>query len=230
MLKQFGCSAVMAGLVFAGSVSTASAQNYVASPWTFVGTAAQCGVAGSKIVTSSWMGGLGLPDNGVAHPSSNKKEVHEGLLLSKHGPTGNCSSAGADILGWTPGAPLNALGFDVRKGSACGAGAPRFSVRSGTTYYFFGCTYGNIGGAPQDPANWDRVEFTAAGAPVTGYPGAETFVFGVTPVDEIFILIDEGTDTPTFPDNPAGIGLAVVDNIRINNTFITKKKGNPIQP
>jgi hypothetical protein len=210
-----------------GSVSTASAQNYVASPWTFVGTVATCGVNGAKIVTSAWLGGLGLPDNGVAHVSSNKKEAHEGLLLSKHGPMANCSSAGADIIGWTPGAPLTALGFDIRKGSACGAGAPRINVKSGGTTYFFGCVHGTKTAAPQDAANWDRITFDAAGGP---YAGAETFIFGVTPVDEIYIVLDEGTDIVTGADNPAGIGLAVLDNIRINNTYITKKKGNPIQP
>ena len=48
-------------------------------------------------------------------------------------------------------------------------------------------------------------------------------------MDAIQIIFDEGTDTAT-PGNPEGIGLTVLDNIRINNTFITKKKGNPILP
>jgi hypothetical protein len=226
-MKRFGLAVVLGVSVFGASVSTAFAQNYVADPWTFVGTASDCGVAGSKIVTSEWLGGMGLPDNGVAHPSSNKKEKHEGLLLSKHGPTPNCSSAGADIVGWTPGAPLDALGFDRRLGTACSGGAPRINVVSGSTTYFFGCGHGQKSAAPQDPANWERVTFTGSGGP---YPGAETFIFGVTPVDAIYLVLDEGTDTVTLPDNVAGVGLAVLDNIRINNTFITKKKGNPIVP
>jgi hypothetical protein len=222
-MKRFGLAAVLGVFVFGTSVNTAFAQNYVASPWTFVGTAAECGTAGSKIVTSEWLGGMGLPDNGVAHPSSNKKEKHEGLLLSKNGPTPNCSSAGATIEGWTGGAPLTALGFDRRLGTACGAGAPRFNVVSGSTTYFFGCSAGLKSAAPQDTANWERVTFDQSVAPAG-------FIFGVTPVDEIHIVFDEGTDTPTLPDNIAGVGLAVLDNIRINNTFITKKKGNPIVP
>jgi hypothetical protein len=164
------------------------------------------------------------------HPSASAKDIHSGVLMSKNGPTSNCSAPYADLVGWTPGAPVTAIGFDVRKGGACGAGAPRINLYSGSNTYFFGCTYGVIGGAPQDPANWDRVLFDAAHAPVTGYPGAETFVWGVTPVDAIQIVFDEGTDTVTGVDNPAGIGLTVIDNIRINSTVVTKKKGNPIVP
>ena len=227
-MKRFATTVVAAGFILAGSASTASAQNYVVEARTFVGTAAECAPApaGRKIVTSQWLTGAGLPDNGTAHPAAAAKDSHSGLLLSKHGPTSNCSAAYANILGWTPGAPLTALGFDVRKGGACGAGAPRINVYSGSTTYFFGCAHGTVtaGGAPQDPANWDRITFSAA-----AYPGAETFIWGVTPVDAIQIIFDEGTDTAT-PGNPEGIGLTVLDNIRINNTFITKKKGNPILP
>jgi hypothetical protein len=54
-------------------------------------------------------------------------------------------------------------------------------------------------------------------------------VFGVTPVASIDIVFDEGTDTPSA-DAPAGVGLATLDNIRINNTLITRKSGNPVLP
>ena len=43
--------------------------------------------AGRKIVTSQWLNGMGLPDNGTAHPAVASKDIHSGLLLSKHGPT-----------------------------------------------------------------------------------------------------------------------------------------------
>jgi len=228
-MKRFTTTVVAAGFMLAGVATTASAQNYVVDAKTFVGTAIQCGgPAGKKIVTSTWESGLGLADAGAVHPGA-AKDVHQGLLLSKNGPTSNCSAAYADILGWTPGAPVTEIGFDVRKGGACGAGAPRINLYSGANTYFFGCAYGVIGGAPQDPANWDRVRFNSAGEPVGGYPGAAGFIWGVTPVDSIQIIFDEGTDTPTV-NNPAGIGLTVLDNIRINNTTVTKKKGNPIVP
>jgi len=211
-------------LLMFGLASAAAAQTrYVAAPWTFVGTAAECGVAGAKIVTSSWLPGMGLPDNGTANPDG--KDAHLGLLLSKNGPTANCSSAGASIVGWTSGDTLHTLGFDYRNGGHCGAGAPRFNVTDtfGNTY-FFGCAAGAHSAAPQDPGQWERVTFTAS---AQGFP--PTFVFGVTPVASIDIVFDEGTDS-TSPDDPNGVGLAVLDNIRINNTIIRNKKGAIVTP
>lgn len=201
----------------------ASAQKYSAAAGTFVGTAAQCGgAAGAKLVSAAWVNGLGLLDIGFGGIA------HQGLLLSKNGPTANCSSAGADITGWTPGGTLSALGFDYRLGGHCGAGAPRFNVTSGENTYFFGCFSGTASAAPEDAANWRRVVFDGAGGP---YPGAEGFVFGVTTVDSIQIVFDEGTDTPSPDGNaPAGVGLTTLDNIRISNTLITKKRGTPIVP
>jgi hypothetical protein len=209
----------------------ASAQSYIVVAKAFVGTSAQCNPspAGNPIVTSAWQNGLGLPDNGTANPGGGT--VHQGLLLSKNGPTPNCSSAIANVTGFpTDGSfTLNTLGFDYRNGGHCGAGAPRINVvdMSNTTY-FFGCYAGTKSVAPQDPANWTRVTFDGADGP---YAGAEAFVFGVTPVKAIQIVFDEGTDTAS-PDGsePAGVGLAVLDNIRINNTFVTRKVGNPILP
>jgi len=203
----------------------ASAQKYIAVAGTFVGTVADgCDPAGHKIVTAIWLGGLGLPDNGTANPGGG---VQQGLLLSKNGPSSDCSAAGASITGWTSGGTLNALGFDYRLGGHCGGGAPRFNVTdTSDVTYFFGCNTGTASAAPQDPANWTRVTYNAAGAP---YPGAELFVFGVTPVKSIEIIFDEGTEVPNAGD-PEGVGLTTLDNIRINNTLITKKAGNNILP
>jgi hypothetical protein len=152
------------------------------------------------------------------------------MLLQKNGPTTDCSAAtatitvgGSAVLSLT----IDTLGFDFRNGTSCGAGAPRFNVYSGSTTYFFGCASGTKTAAPQDPAQWTRVTFNAAGAP---YPGADTFVFGVTPVDGIDIIFDEGTDTALPPDAAGGPGLVTLDNIRINNTFIRRAAGNPFTP
>jgi hypothetical protein len=40
----------------------------------------------------------------------------------------------------------------------------------------------------------------------------------------ISIILDEGTDS-TSTDDPAGIGLGVIDNIFIDGTFIRKGAG-----
>jgi len=101
-----------------------------AIPFVFIGNDGDCGPGtfGSHIVTSAWLGGMGLPDrggdtalNGVA---ATKDDPHRGLLLSKNGPTTDCSSAGARIVGaqgMTTDA-TSALGFDYRNGGHCGAG------------------------------------------------------------------------------------------------------------
>jgi len=85
-----------------------------ADPFVFVGKAGECGElapgvpypAGSNIVTAAWLGGAGLPDNdgqnsNLANPADNpnKGDRRRGLLLSKNGPTADCSAAGADIKG-----------------------------------------------------------------------------------------------------------------------------------
>src|SRR2546430_8145079 len=51
-----------------------------AVPFAFVGTAAQCGgPAGARIVTSAWLGGMGLPDNGGGnlHPTTPRGPPHK---------------------------------------------------------------------------------------------------------------------------------------------------------
>ncbi len=224
-VRVLAMGVVAVALVGVLSVNASATGTYSAVAFSFVGTAGQCNPfpAGNKIVTSSWLSGVGLPDNGTANPGGGTP--HQGLLLNKNGPTSNCSAAGASIVGFVANGTLSALGFDYRLGGHCGAGAPRFNVTDniGNTF-FFGCNGGTPSAAPQDPANWTRVTFDQTNAP----PG---FVFGVTQVASIEIIFDEGTDTPSPDGNaPAGVGLATIDNIRINNTFITKRAGNPILP
>jgi hypothetical protein len=200
-----------------------------ARPWVFVGTAAQCGTAGSKIVTSGWLAGMGLPDNGTTlnTAAAAAYDPHTGLLLNKNGPTSNCSASGATIEGlpWG-GTTISELGFDYRIGGHCGAGAPRFNIVTTTgVFYFAGCNRGAESPAPQDPAKWTRVRFaTGVGFVDPADPSSPAFVFGVTRVKSIEIVFDEGTDTPSLSD-PTGVGLAVLDNIDIGGKLITRGKG-----
>lgn len=207
-------------LVIGLSAQSAYAQTYKAEPANFVGTAAECAVyglpAGNKIVTSLWDGGLGLPDNGGVHPSG--KDKHEGILLSKNGLTSNCSSATAEITidGDSATVDVDAVAFDIRNGTSCGAGAPRINIYHSGGTYFAGCSGAPSKiPAPQNPTEWTRV--THSGLGLTGVTGIE-------------IIFDEGTDTALAPDAPAGPGLAVIDNIRVNNTVIRRKKGNEFTP
>jgi hypothetical protein len=201
-----------------------------AVPFTFVGTAADCAPspAGSRIVTAAWLGGMGLPDNGGPNATT-PNDPHTGLLLSKNGPTSDCSSAGARITG-VKGMTVDAaftIGFEYRNGGHCGAGAPRFNVTvhnsvTGTDTFHFvgGCANETTPvGATQDPAQWTRVMFQTSN-PAESFP--------VIPVGSkivsISILYDEGTDTAN--NDTLGIGLAVIDNIYINGQIITSGPGS----
>jgi hypothetical protein len=195
-----------------------------AVPFTFVGTAAECNPspAGSNIVTAAWLRGMGLPDNGGPNATT-PTDPHTGLLLSKNGPTADCSSSGARITG-VKGMTVDAtfqLGFEYRNGGHCGAGAPRFNVvaKLGTaaeTFHFVGGCSNDAAAtpAPQDTAQWTRVMFQVSN-PAESFP--------VIPVGSkiisISILYDEGTDTAN--NDTQGVGLAVIDNIYINGNIIT---------
>jgi hypothetical protein len=205
-----------------------------ATPFAFVGTAEECGVAGSRIVTAAWLGGMGLPDNGGSNTTAldlatnpNKNDRHRGLLLSKNGPTPDCSSAGAVISGFSRGTTLTELGFDYRNGTHCGAGAPRFNITSTLGFtYFAGCAAGTKTPAPQDPLEWTRVRINTAAQVFPASPTAPPFVFGPggTQVRRLSIVFDEGTDTPGVED-PRGVGLSVLDNIDVNGRLIRRGEG-----
>ena len=199
-----------------------------AVPWVFVGTTAQCSPspAGSKIVTSAWLGGMGLPDNGGSNgASSTRNDPHRGLLLNKNGLTTDCSSSGATITG-VKGKTVTAtfeLGYDYRNGGHCGAGAPRFNVDTDQGLYFVGCVNSVQSPAPQD-AQWTRTRSVLTTCGSECFPGPIPVGAKINGIDIVF---DEGTDTAS-PSDPMGSGLAVLDNIDINGKLITSGFG--VQP
>ena len=144
MQRTVAFTAVAAAMALMGQMAVpASAdegRGLEAVPFEFVGKAGDCGAAaGSRIVTAAWLKGMGLPDNGGMNSNPldssnnpNKGDRHSGLLLSKNGPTPDCSAAGASVKG-VKGMTVSEtfeVGFDYRNGSHCGAGAPRFNVTS----------------------------------------------------------------------------------------------------
>lgn len=202
-----------------------------AEPWIFVGTAAQCDPfpAGSRIVTSAWLGGMGLPDNGgdaaLNGVPSTRRDAHLGLLLNKNGPQADCSSAGATIRG-VKGMIVSAtfaLGFDYRDGGHCGAGAPRFNVETDMGGFFVGCANAPQSDAPQDPAQWTRTRSTLVTCGVECFPGPIPLGAKIRSIDIVF---DEGTDIAN--NDTQGVGLAVIDNIFVNGRFI--RSGSGIEP
>ncbi|MEK6212282.1 MAG: hypothetical protein AABM64_18305 [Pseudomonadota bacterium] len=229
-------SFLVAATVALGVVGPATAwadddRGLKAVPFEFVGTAAQCAPspAGSRIVTAKWLRGMGLPDNGGQNttPSDlttnpNKKDRHSGLLLSKNGPTPDCSSSGARILG-VKGivvTPTFAVGYDYRKGGHCGAGAPRFNIDTNQGFFFVGCANAPNSPAPQDPDQWTRTRSVITTC------GSECFPASIpagSTINSINIIFDEGTDTAN--NDTEGVGLAVLDNIFINGVLITRGPG-----
>ena len=206
-----------------------------AEPFVFVGKVGDCGdTAGSNIVTSAWLAGMGLPD------SDGKRDPRLGLLLSKNGPTADCSAAGAEIKGvkGTVVTPDFALGFDYRNGGHCGAGAPRFNVTytipgGGEDFSFVGGCSNDATPtpAPQDPLQWSRVRFQTSSPAESSPP-----IPAGSRIQSITIIFDEGTDIATGPrpsgdaGNPAGIGLTVLDNIFINGRVISSGRGIEPKP
>src|SRR3981081_2963567 len=166
-MKRFYVVLVVLALVAFMPAGRAAADNtkLAAVPFEFVGTAGDCAPAprGRRIVTSRWLGGMGLPDNGGPNATT-PSDPHTGLLLSKNGPTADCSSAGARITG-VKGLTVDAaftLGFEYRNGGHCGAGAPRFNVTvhnslTGTDTSHF---VGRCSNATATPAAQDTPEAT----------------------------------------------------------------------
>jgi hypothetical protein len=198
-----------------------------AIPSVFVGSAPGCAPspAGSNIVTSAWLRGMGLPDNGTSNVTPMdppNRDPHRGLILSKNGSTSDCSAAQARILG-VAGMKVEVgftLGFDYRHGSHCTGGSPRFNVswRLGNTDGFSFVGRCDPQAAPQDP-QWGRDTFVNPD-PTAYFP---PIPLGAR-IRSIELIFDEGTDASS-PDDPMGVGLAVVDNININGRFITRGTG-----
>jgi len=135
MKRRLAVTAVAATMALTGQMAVPAladeGRGVEAVPFEFVGKAGDCGAAaGSRIVTAAWLKGMGLPDA----DDPNKKDHHSGLLLSKNGPTADCSAAGASIKG-VKGMTVSEtfeVGFDYRNGGHCGAGAPRSTSRRAT--------------------------------------------------------------------------------------------------
>jgi len=207
--------------LFAASDDDRDGGNPQAIPFVFVGNAAECGgVAGSRIVTSEWLSGMGLPDDSSSNVPAGSRDPHFGLLLSKNGSTPNCAAAGARITG-VKKTTITELGFDYRNGGHCGAGAPRFNLvtEDGVLHFIGGCANGTKSPAPQDPLEWTRVRLDTSN-PAQAFPP----VAPGAKIKSLTIIYDEGTDTPTTED-PRGVGLAVIDNIDINGQLITRGPG-----
>jgi len=140
------------------------ARDLRAIPFVFIGNDGDCGPGtfGSHIRHFGMArrhGPAGQGRGHRAHGVPDTRTTRTRLLLSKNGPTTDCSSAGARIVG-AQGMTVDAtsaLGFDYRNGGHCGAGAPRFNLTvkpptgPNTFHFIGGCANGAQSPAPRTP-------------------------------------------------------------------------------
>jgi hypothetical protein len=243
-LALLSTGVIVGSLVAIALPSRVGAWALTATPAVFIGGRGDCGQIldpasgtlvdyppGSMIVSSQWVWGLGLPDSGGGNTTNTinptnpdtKSDPHLGLLLSKNGPTQDCSSAGANING-EEGMIVDIgfyLGFDYRNGGHCGGGAPRYNVNyklpvtgAPASSFVGNCSLAATSPAVQDPLEWTTLRWnvTATNQAFPPIPVGST-------ITSIEVVFDEGTDTVGAED-PRGIGLATIDNLNINGTII----------
>jgi hypothetical protein len=197
----------------------------------------------THLVVSEWENGLGcptgakevlfnpnppfnlLPPSSLTDPACATGDPNDtgnaGLLLAKSGDTPDDAAAGADIKE-VKGIVLTELGYDIRHGSHCGAGAPRFNITTTTgKLYFLGCSSPipgslNAPGTTTPGTRWDRLRWgtgTAGSVPAFNSNGFALEPIA-DPVKSISIIFDEAQDT-----GPDFTGLAILDNIDINGSL-----------
>ena len=185
------------------------------------------------LVRARWLRGTGCPTNatintgapgtftdGACPGGDSKDNKNEGLLLVKTGPTANIAAPGAEVKG-VKGITLTELGYDIRMGSHCGNGAPRFNVVTmDDVTHFLGCD--SPPGVPVGVSTgWRRLRWNAA-----LLLGAFPPILPTDVVKSISIVFDEGTDATGGINGPESSGLAVLDNIDVNGTLVGRGPGN----
>ena len=178
----------------------------------------------TDLVAARWIHGIGCPtDQKVtsmstrftdpACPTGDKGDRdNSGLLLVKTGPTANVAAAGADLKS-VRGIKLTELGYDIRTGSHCGGGAPRFNVvTEDNVTHFVGCSSGTV---TASSPGWKRLRWTDFSA-----IGNKAFppIAPTSTVRSISIIFDEGQDTaPDFS------GSAIIDNVDVNGKLVGER-------
>ncbi len=196
--------ALMAMLAF-GTVAVADSGKVRATPFTFDPDR-------TGIIVSAWTPGTGLPDpRGV---------VHNGLVLEKNGATSTNAAGGAVISG-AAGSTLSEVGYDIKDGTHCGAGAPRFNLEASDGFHFLGgCSNATRTPSPRG-AGWTEVRID----PTNSSQAFPTVAPSAT-VISLAILFDEGTDTPTS-SLIVTPGKTVIDNVDVNGTLIGRPGNAP---
>ena len=186
----------------------------------------------TDLVAARWIHGIGCPTDQKITPDGSKTTPfsdpacptgdkgdrdNSGLLLVKTGPTANVAAAGADLKS-VRGIKLTELGYDIRTGSHCGGGAPRFNVvtEDGVTH-FVGCSSGT---PTASSPGWKRLrwtDFSAAGN--KAFPPIATTSTATSTVRSISIVFDEGQDAAAGEPS----GSAIIDNVDVNGKLVGER-------
>jgi hypothetical protein len=176
--------------------------------------------ADSGQIKAEWTSEIGCPDCSPA-PADGRKM---GLLLAKTGPTITFNAAAGAHLRGVNGLVITEIGWDVRTGTHCGAGAPRFNITTqADVVYMIGCASpppsSTTSPSPSIPDGWKRLRYDVSQA----FNASNGFVqdggLVGAPVKTIEIIFDEGQDASGGPDMS---GLVILDNITLNGVMIGK--------
>jgi hypothetical protein len=140
-----------------------------------------------------WKNGIGESDRGG--------KTSFGLQLEKNCPTATVASAGA-VLNGISGMEVTTLGYDLKDGSTCEAGSPRFNVTQadGTFHFVGGCANGLEDAVPLSNG-WTRYTFQA-NDPTDAFPILTPDV----PVTDVTLIVDDQ-------------GTYTLDNIQVNGRY-----------
>jgi hypothetical protein len=156
---------------------------------------------------AAWLDGIGEGD-------SPNCRSNFGLLLQKSSATETVLAVGVELQGLS-GAVVtddDTLGYDIRSGSPCLAGSPRFNVSytlpDGSDGFSFvgGCLNGTITTSPQNP-NWSRVTFDLQTQAFPSIPVGST-------IESVVLLVDDQ-------------GSYTLDNIQFRDLYFDKPGNNP---
>ena len=178
----------------------------------------------TNLVSTAWISGAGCPTNATffvfpsntpsaftddACPTGDPNDTNNaGMVLVKSGPTANNASAGARING-VKGVSLTELGYDLRNGSNCDGGSPRFNVATSDGLFHFLACNSPAAETTTVGQGWTRLRWNTAGLAAAFPP-----ITAAEVVSSIDLVFDEGADT-----GPVHSGLAVLDNIDVNGTL-----------
>ena len=154
--------------------------------------------------TAAWSKGDGQLDSNC--------KTNFGLLLAKNCPTATNASAGA-VLNGVQGTIVECgftFGYDIKDGSPCEAGSPRFNVQYTTPGGDTGFSF--VGGC----ANGTKVSVGGGWSRVTLDPCDATDAFPVIPagskITSVVLIVDD-------------TGSYVLDNIQVNGAYADKPGG-----